>query len=86
VAPIAISSSPEVEESLDYPRPLCPAVEDENLSEPEPQGDLDEQADPSSCDQPPVTQERRAWVPYKETVIPAIDPARHRKFVDKLLA
>lgn len=75
------------EESVDHPRLLCPEVEVQNASEPEPQGEeVDEQAGPSSSDQPPVIQKRRAWGPYKETVIPAIDPARHRKFVNKLLA
>jgi hypothetical protein len=90
------------EEILDHPRLLSPDVGDQSLSEPQAQGEVSEQVlergrgsasdigceepGPSSSSQPPVVQKRRAWGPYNETVIPAVDPARHRKFVNKLLA
>ncbi|KAG0589041.1 hypothetical protein KC19_2G287300 [Ceratodon purpureus] len=90
------------EEILDHPRVLSRDVEDQSLSEPQAQGEVHEQLSergrgsasdvaseepgPSSSSQPPVVQKRRAWGPYNETVIPAVDPARHRKFVSKLLA
>ena len=90
------------EEILDHPGLLSPDVGDQSLSEPQAQGEVSEQVlergrgsasdigceepGPSSSSQPPVVQKRRAWGPYNETVIPAVDPARHRKFVNKLLA
>ena len=89
------------EEILDHPRLLSPDVENSSLFESQPEGEVNEQVleterrsasnidceepGPSSSSQPPVIQKRRPWGPYKETVIPAVDPARHRKFVNKLL-
>lgn len=90
------------EEILDQPRLLSSDVEDQNSSDPQAQDEVNEQVleggrgsvsdigceepGPSSSSQPLVIQKRRGWGPYKETVIPAVDPARHRKFVNKLLA
>lgn len=90
------------EEILDHPRVLSPGVEDQSFTGRQAQGEVNEQVlesgrgsasdigseepGPSSSSQPPVIQKRRAWGPYNETVIPAVDPARHRKFVNKLLA
>lgn len=44
-----------------------------------------EQSAPSSSDQPPVIHKRRPWGPYNAE-LPAFDPARHKRYVNTLLA